>query len=192
MKSSREQAKKNRELVLDSAARLFRECGIDGISVSDIMKAANLTHGGFYGHFASKDDLAEETCERGLARAAALWQKLVAEDEKPLQAILGYYLTEEHRDQPGSGCFISALAVDVARQGKALKRVFTRGLEDAFETLARVVGGRTRHIRRREAIAVMSQLVGAMILARTVDDPELSEEILKAARADLLDRERAA
>lgn len=190
MKSTREQAAKNRQLILDSAARLFRECGIDGISVSDIMRAANLTHGGFYGHFASKENLAEETCVRGLARGAADWQKLISDEARPLEAIVDYYLTEEHRDRPGSGCFIAALAGDVARQGKALKRVFTRALEEAFEILASAVRGRTRSNRRREAISVLSHLVGAIILSRAVDSQELSEEILTAARLDVLERKR--
>jgi TetR/AcrR family transcriptional regulator, transcriptional repressor for nem operon len=186
MKSSREQAAKNRELVVNAAGRLFRERGFEGISVSEIMKSANLTHGGFYGHFKSKAELAALSCEQGIARMAGLWGRLAAERKNPLREIADHYLSERHRDGPGSGCFFAALASDVARQDPPVKRAFTTGLRASFDELASAIGGGgSKTAKRRRALAAISELVGAMVLARAVDDDRLSKEILEAARLDL-------
>src|ERR1043165_9265950 len=111
MKVSREQAARNRERILDTAAQLFRERGFDGIGVADLMKAAGLTHGGFYGHFASKEDLMAQACTRASARSRGLWTKLAERaPDDPLSEIAGVYLTSKHRDNPGEGCLMAALA----------------------------------------------------------------------------------
>jgi len=185
MRVSREQAAENRDRIVDAAGRLFRERGFDGIGVANLMKAAGLTHGGFYGNFESKEDLAVEACERVLARTAETWPALAAKDpEAPLKGLLEQYLTARHRDRPGEGCIYAALAADVARQSSpALRRTFTAGLRPLIDTLVRIVPGRSRATRRQKALASLSAMVGALILARAVDDAELSDEILAAARA---------
>src|SRR5262245_24790993 len=109
MKVTREQAAENRERIVNTAARLFRERGFDGVGVADIMKGAGLTHGGFYGHFASKDDLAAEACARALEKSAMKWSAILDTDANPLDTIVASYLSEAHRDRPGSGCAIAAL-----------------------------------------------------------------------------------
>ena len=185
MRVSREQAAENRDRIIDAAGRLFRERGFDGIGVANLMKAAGLTHGGFYGNFESKEDLAVEACERVLARTAETWPAMAAKDpEAPLKGLLDQYLTARHRDRPGEGCIYAALAADVARQNSpALRRTFTAGLRPLIDTLVRIVPGRSRAARRQKALACLSAMVGALILARAVDDAELSDEILAAARA---------
>jgi TetR/AcrR family transcriptional regulator, transcriptional repressor for nem operon len=179
MKVSREQAAENRARVLEVAGRLFREKGFDGISVADIMKGAGLTHGGFYGQFASKDDLAAEACALVLAEAADRWRKR-GEHEDPLGSLVEVYVSALHRDAPGRGCAIPALAAEAPRQPASVRAAFTKGLRDFFDILATFVPGRSEETRRRRALATMSGMVGTVVLARAVNDPELSAEILEA------------
>ena len=126
MKVSREQAAQNRERILDAAAQLFRERGFEGIGVADLMKEAGLTHGGFYGHFSSKDDLIAQASARELTRSLAHWSKVGerASGDR-LSAIAAVYLTSTHRDNPGAGCVLAALGPDVSRQGPAVRRAVT-------------------------------------------------------------------
>jgi TetR/AcrR family transcriptional repressor of nem operon len=183
MRVSREQAAENRDRIIDVAGRLFRERGLDGIGVANLMKAAGLTHGGFYGHFASKEDLEVQACQRVLDRSAETWPAMAKDPQAPLKGLLDRYLTARHRDGPGEGCIYAALASDVARQNSpALRRTFTAGLRPLIDTLVRIVPGRSRAARRQKALACLSTMVGALILARAVDDAELSDEILVAAR----------
>jgi TetR/AcrR family transcriptional regulator, transcriptional repressor for nem operon len=187
MRVSREKAAENRERIIDAAGALFRTKGFGGIGVADIMKAADLTHGGFYGHFASKDDLVAQASQRAMARAAVNWGNVVADaPAKPYAALLKHYLSPRHRDDPGKGCAFAALSADAARSGAAVRKAFADGLQPLVDILAKAVPGPSKAARRRKALATMAQLVGALTLARTVDDPALSDEILEAARRELL------
>jgi TetR/AcrR family transcriptional regulator, transcriptional repressor for nem operon len=187
MKVSREQAAANRERIIDAAASLFRVKGFGGIGVADIMKAAELTHGGFYGHFASKDDLVAQASRRTMARAAANWGRIAAEaPERPYAALLRHYLTPQHRDEPERGCAFASLSADAARSGKVVRDAFGEGLGSLIDILAEVVPGRSKAARRRKAVAAMAGLVGALALARAVGDRSLSDEILKAVQQELL------
>ena len=185
MKVSREQAAENRERILDTAARLFREKGFDGIGVADLMQNAGLTHGGFYGQFASKEDLAAQACERALAQSAARMERLVAAHPKdPLQAVADSYLSTRHRDQPGDGCAFVALGAEAPRHAPAVRKVFTAALQLRIEKLIELMPG-AKAARRRKALAVMASLVGAQVLARAVDDAAFSGEILDAVKASI-------
>lgn len=187
MRVSREQAAANRERIIEAAGALFRAKGFDGVGVADIMKAADLTHGGFYGHFASKDDLAAQASQRALARAAANWSKIVAEAPKdPYAALLNRYLSPRHRDDPGHGCAFAALSVDAARCAKPVRAAFAEGLEPLIEIVAKALPGRSKAARRRKAIATVAELVGALILSRAVGSGKLSDEVLEATRRELL------
>jgi TetR/AcrR family transcriptional repressor of nem operon len=187
MRVSRGQAAANRERIIDAAAALFRAKGFDGIGVADIMKAAELTHGGFYGHFASKDDLVAQASRRAMERAAAKWGKVVAAaPDKPYAALLKNYLSARHRDDPGHGCAFVALSGDAARCGDEVRETFAEGVEGLIEILADAVPGRSKAQRRRKAVAGLAGLVGALTLARAVADPALSNEILDAVKRELL------
>lgn len=183
MKVSREQAAENRARVIEVAGKLFREKGFDGIGVAEIMKGAGLTHGGFYGQFESKDDLAAQACAQSLDRSVARWTRLAA-GEDPLAAIVTSYLATSHRNAPGSGCAMSALSADAVRQPDAVRGVFTQALQSFAAILTKLVPGASRAARRRKALATMAGLVGAVILSRAVNDAGLSDEILKAATSE--------
>ena len=183
MRVTREQAAANREKILEVAGTLFRERGYDGIGVADIMKRAGLTHGGFYGHFPSKDDLAAEITSRVLGREGWL-ERLTGSANPSLTDVVRKYLTRRHRDDAGHGCLLAALGSDVVRQPRSVRHAFTEGLRLRIDDLARVLTGRSA-ARRRKALATMAGLVGALILSRAVDDPHLSDEILEATAASL-------
>jgi TetR/AcrR family transcriptional regulator, transcriptional repressor for nem operon len=176
---TREQAAANRERILEVAGTLFRERGYDGIGVADIMKRAGLTHGGFYGHFASKDDLAAEITARVLGGDGWL-ERLGGRRDPSLADVVRRYLSPRHRDDPGQGCLFAALSADVARQPRSVRRAFTEGLSRRLEMLRTLMPGRSAAAQRRQAVATLASLVGALVLSRAVDDPELSDEILDA------------
>ena len=187
MKVSREKAAESRERIIAAAGALFRAKGFGGIGVADIMKAADLTHGGFYGHFASKDDLVAQASKRAMARAASNWQGIVADaPDQPFAALLKHYLSSRHRDDPGKGCMFAALATDAARSGKAVRNAFAEGLGPLLDIIAEAIPEKSKAARRREAVAAMASLVGALALARATEGTPLSDEILDAARRELL------
>jgi TetR/AcrR family transcriptional repressor of nem operon len=168
---------------------LFREKGFDGIGVAELMKSAGLTHGGFYGHFCSKSELAAKACEWALAKSCDRWAALAdAAAEDALAALVESYLNEAHRDQPGTGCLFAALGPDAARQEPPVRRAITEGLMSLIRILEKTVPGASEAERRRAALAAMAQMVGAVVLARVVDDESLSRDILEAAREDLTGR----
>jgi TetR/AcrR family transcriptional repressor of nem operon len=177
MRVSREKAEENRELIVEAAARLFREHGFDGVGVDAIMKAAGLTHGGFYGHFESKGDLATEAVTRALAGAT---ERLSSYAD--LGSFVNGYLSDSHCADRGGGCLLAALGSDIVREGKGVRRVLNRHVAAHLDWLADLLQG-TKAARRKRAIATLSGLVGALTLARAVDDPALSKEILAAARS---------
>jgi TetR/AcrR family transcriptional regulator, transcriptional repressor for nem operon len=186
MKVSREQAASNRERIVETAAQLFRERGFEGIGVADLMKEAGLTHGGFYGHFSSKEDLIAEASVRALTQSLALWGKLAERTpDDPLSAIAEAYLTSRHRDDPGAGCLLAALGPDVSRQGPPVRRAVTDYVRSACDLLAKLVPGKSRAARRQKAISTYATMVGALVMARAVDDRALSQEILDAALASV-------
>src|ERR1700758_1308646 len=180
MRVSCEQAEANRAKILEVAGTLFRERGFDGTAVDDIMPRAGLTHGGFYGHFRSKDDLAAETCARVMAGDG--WAERISGTPNPsFGAVIGAYLSPRHRDAPGRGCLLAAVGSDVVRQPRSVRRAFTEGLRSRVAALQRLLPGQSAAARQEKALATMAGLIGALMLSRAVDDPKLSDQILKAA-----------
>jgi len=180
---TREQAAANREKILDVAGALFRQRGFDGIGLADIMKRAGLTHGGFYGHFDSKDDLATQTTTRILGRNRWV-ERLTGTPNPSIRQVVRKYLSKRHRDDAGHGCLFAAVGSDVVRQPKSVRHAFTEGLRLRVDALQNILPGRAA-ARRRKALAMMAGLVGALILSRAVDNPALSDEILEATAATL-------
>jgi TetR/AcrR family transcriptional regulator, transcriptional repressor for nem operon len=177
MRVTREKAAENREKIVATAARLFRENGFDGVGLDAIMESAGLTHGGFYRHFRSKDDLAAEAVAHGLATSARRQAALPS-----LEALVSGYLSPEHRVNRGNGCVIAALGSDMTRQGKHVRRALTAHVRAQIDQLAGWTDGPNAAARRRRAIATLAGMVGALILARAVEDAALSDEILAAGR----------
>jgi len=189
MKVSREQAAENRERIVQVAAKLFRERGFDGIGVADLMKAAGLTHGGFYGHFGSKEDLAAEASDRALKDIQQYWSGVI--DKNPDEAfstIVNRYLSEGHRDTPGKGCLVAALGSDLGRQARPVRRVVTDGIQAFIGQLMQLVPGKLKPARRRRALTDFAAMVGAVTIARAVDDPALSKDVLDAVASSLLEQ----
>ena len=187
MRVSREKAAENRETIVKAAGDLFREKGFSGIGVADIMQAADLTHGGFYRHFKSKDDLAAEASKLVMGNSAAHWEKTLEEHkDDALKVIVERYLSAKMRDDRGHSCAFASLGADASREGKPVRKAFADGLRPLIDVLTKLMPGASKTARRRKALAAMSQLVGAMVLARAVDGTAFSDEILAAAKADLL------
>lgn len=173
MKISREQVAENRQAVLDAAATLFRERGFEGVTVAEIMKAAGLTHGAFYGHFASKDDLIAQTCTHALA-------PFRAEDAPVLDMMdfAAHYLSTEHRDNPGLGCVFSSLGTEAVRASDATRHTLTESVQHRIENFSQTAAGKTELERRQAAVGAWAAMVGAVMLSRLVDDKNLSDQVL--------------
>ncbi|WP_305787184.1 TetR/AcrR family transcriptional regulator [Symbioplanes lichenis] len=171
---SKVQAEANRQRVVETAARLFRERGIAGVSVADLMAEAGLTHGGFYKQFASKEALVTEALQQAFTEA-----QLPAEgsDDAARAAYMERYLSAQHRDHPATGCPCAGFGGDLARGPQDAVRTYAEGVEAYARALG--PGG-------EGDLAAVSTLVGAMILARATRGTDVSDRILAAAREALL------
>lgn len=186
MKVTKKQAAATRERILDEAAKLFRERGFSGIGVADLMRRIGLTHGGFYGHFGSKEELMAEACQRAVSTMLEEWTRLAdAAPAKPLAAITAPYLSTRHRDRSGTGCLMAALGPEVSRQAAPVRNVVTECLGCVLEFLARFTPGKTAAAKHKKAIVTFASMVGALVIARAVNDPKLSEEILEVVSASV-------
>ena len=181
MRVSRAQAEENRETVINVASRLFREHGFDGIGLKDLMKGAGLTQGGFYKQFASKDDLAALASARAMESATARWSAAAAGSSDPLEAVMEFYLSTDHRDEKAEGCPLVALASDAARQSLEVKRPFEDGVRAHFEVLEELVGGAENPEATCKSMVILSLMVGAVTLSRLIQDESLSQGILRSA-----------
>jgi TetR/AcrR family transcriptional regulator, transcriptional repressor for nem operon len=186
---TRDQAEQNRRLIVETASRMFRLQGLENVSVADVMKESGFTHGGFYNHFKSKNELATEAVASAFDHAANNLSEEIASGEdlqKALNGFLTRYLGAAHRDTSTGGCPASAFPVDAARSGKDVQVAFAEGVEAYLEIFAAQMGGDKREARQR-AVALLSGIVGAVLLSRAVKkgDPELSDELLGSARKQI-------
>ncbi|GGB11386.1 TetR family transcriptional regulator [Brucella endophytica] len=173
MRVSREQMAENRIRILDEACRLFQSKGFDSVTVAEVMGAAGMTHGGFYGHFESKDDLIGQTLIHRLAKASGI---------DDADAFCAAYLSSRHRDDVAHGCPISALAGETPRQTPAAHQAMSDGIRAQIARLTEAMGDAGDATARRNAIGNWSAMVGALILARATQDRDLAEEILTETR----------
>lgn len=191
MRNSHERAQKNRQTVIETAARLLRHHGFDGIGVADMMKEAGLTHGGFYRNFASKDDLVTQAS----AWAASDVKTTMAADlsQRPDDAfrwLVEHYVSLSHRDDPGSGCVLPALAADAARHDDpALRAVFNAVIQDYLDEFAKLAATMPQAARNRHPGAILSEMVGAVILSRVLADDEMEEQLVRAGVTDIIGEE---
>ena len=183
MRHSKTEKTKTHERIVAIAAKKFREEGLAGIGIADLMKKAGLTVGGFYKHFKSRDALVAEAVDSALeiwkerVEAAAAGGPRVAYD-----SLVDDYLGEAHRDHPGMGCPVGALAGDLARSDKRTRAVATRRIQDNIELLASLIRDTNKTDKdtaRSRAVMTYCAMVGAISMARVVSDEELSREILK-------------
>jgi len=190
MRVSKEKAAQNRERILTSAARLFREQGIGATGVDAITEDAGLTHGGLYSQFGSKEAIAAEAIRFALARGKRVWQRAVERNpgKRALPAIVEGYLSQAHRDSPGTGCVVAALGTDIARQPRRVRQSFTKEIKDDLEFLSRLMADDGHQHRYEDAIVAFASMAGALILARAVNDEALSDLILKSTAKRVIKR----
>jgi TetR/AcrR family transcriptional repressor of nem operon len=181
MGHSQAEKAKTHEKILKLAAAQIREHGIDALGVAELMKDAGLTHGGFYVHFPSRDVLIAEALERALQSGPLA---NLGAGKSPSAFVRGY-LSPEHRDGPASGCAISALSGEIRNSTPKTREILTKHLKERFQIMTEKLGGTEGS--REEALTAMSTMVGALTLARAVDDEQLSDEILRAARRTLIE-----
>jgi TetR/AcrR family transcriptional repressor of nem operon len=178
-----ETAKKHTR-ILDEATRLFRERGFPGVSVSEIMKATGLTHGPFYNHFASKEELIAESIAHGLQGTLESVNAAPATAEGK-EDYITKYLSTAHRDDAGTGCMIAALAAGI-RQEPMARGPFTIRMKALIDRMAEHFPWRSKRTARGDAIRMSCALLGAITLARAVDDEAFSQEILNEVRRGLV------
>lgn len=195
MKVSKAQAAENRRGIVDAASRLYRERGLSGVGVADITRDAGLTHGGLYRHFASKDALVQEACARAFD-----WSISPLDGATPNTTVgerIQSYLSPQHRDAPGQGCPVAALAVDAARAGGELSEVFAQGIERNIARFAQLLADASARTGsatvspedRARAMHVLATMVGGLVLARATAaaQPALSDELLTTLQAQLVE-----
>ncbi len=178
MRVSKEQAAENRERILKEAARLIRERGIAGTGVDALTEAAGMTHGSLYSQFGSKERLVEDAVAYAIeAKGQEVPEAFAVSD------YVSQYLSPSHRDRPGSGCPLAALACEIPRQSKTVRDRFTAGVRGMIGLLSRGIDARLKPRQRDDkALATIASLVGALVLARAVNDPKLSDDILRATK----------
>jgi TetR/AcrR family transcriptional repressor of nem operon len=192
MRVSKDTMAEHREQIIAAAANRFRERGFDGISVADLMKEVGLTHGGFYGHFSSKEELVALASLRAMRDTATKWRKVIDEASgDPMEALVKSYLSLRHHDHPQTGCLFAALGSDLSRQPSSVKDAATEGQQEFLDLLGRIVPGKTNAARRKKAIVVLSSMIGGMILARTASNPKLRQEVLDTMAATIPSSVRA-
>ncbi len=179
MRISKKKAAENRERILTEAARLFREHGLSGVGVDALADAAGLTHGSLYSQFGSKERLAVEALTHAESTSAARLSDAGTLDEYVIR-----YLSADHRNRRGDGCVMAALAGEIPRQGAAIRHSFTNVVRAVVTRIASLMPGCRKS--EDEALAIVATMLGALTLARAVDDPELSDRILAAARTRLM------
>src|SRR6476619_9595 len=180
MRKSRIEAAKTRERIVTAAAAEFRQHGIAATGLAQLMRAAGLTHGGFYRHFASKDQLVSEACSQA-AQSLASGLKSQIEGKPPDQALpllVGKYLSRSHRDRPAIGCVLAALGSELARADAKPREAATEG----FLGLSQLIAGQLKNVSAKKAevqsMAIAAAMIGAMTVARIVPDSRISNSIL--------------
>jgi len=167
--------------IVSVAAKRFRELGLEGIGVADVMKEAGVTVGGFYKHFGSRDELVVEALAAAF-KDLDVWEEHTAD----MAHLLQNYLTEAHRDAPGTGCAMGALVGDMTRGSKSARALYTARVKRSLAFFSALLPSNRRSDKRRRALLILSALLGAINLSRAVSDPNLSREILHGVREELM------
>ncbi len=193
MKVSRAQAEANRERVIDSSSRLFREHGFAGVGLNELMHSAGLTRGGFYRQFESKQDLVGLALAHALQENLERWEAVVARAKKePLREFVRSYLSDVHAEQVSEGCALAALAPDAEREGEAVRAVFGEGVRELAQLIEGMLPTKDGVSRSDQAWACLAGLVGALVLSRAVANDVDAKAIRRATGEMLLSLEHGA
>ena len=189
-RASKQQVDQHRAAITEASARLFRERGIDNVSVAELMGAAGLTHGGFYGHFESKDELADEACRWAFNRSTERWKRRVSDKDDLASArvaLTDNYLSSQSRSGPDGSCPATTLASDVARKSAdaSLRTAYAAGIEQLLAILTTVQDTGSARSDREAALGDFATMVGGLLLAKATQGQPISDEILGAARRRL-------
>lgn len=181
-KSATRSKEATHERIVDAAARAIRRSGYAGTGVADIMKSVGLTHGGFYAHFPSRDAMLAEAADRAGAEAVALANEVAATAPRgqALARLAQAYLSQEHLEHAENGCPIAALGSEMPRQAPEVRRAATCRIKEMIDVIARQSPNWGEAGAHKEALLTMSTMVGALILARAIDDPKLSQTLRDA------------
>jgi len=185
MGHSRASKREHHEAIVGVAASRFREDGIERVGVADLMHDAGLTHGGFYRHFESRDQLVAEAVERALHDGGQAMAAVAESPHDPLAAVIDAYLSLSHRDNLATSCAVTTLAGDVARSHPRARGAYTDQVRIYIDMLMRLLPQGSSDRSRATAITALSTLVGAVSMARAVNDEALSREILASASSEL-------
>lgn len=188
MRYAAEHKAQTRDKIVKAACRCFKQQGLDGAGVADIMKVADLTHGGFYGHFTSKDALAAEAIRESLHVSLSYlrrWGGGARAGQQPLHVIIDNYLSIIHRDNVPTGCPMPLLSADIARSGRNAQSALTAKLKEIIDALEQFAAAARPRDQQTVAIGVLAGIVGGMLLARATDDKARSDQILAATAAFL-------
>ncbi len=180
-------SEKTKNRVVKIAAAQMRKHGPDKVGVADVMGRAGLTHGGFYAHFDSKDDLIAAAVDRMFEESRARFREWTDGKDRPeaLRSYINAYVSRTHRDKPESGCAIAALSSDIRRQGSKARSAYDRGVNSLLNSIASLLGEEDGVKRRTLAQSMLAEMTGAVAAARAVADETLSDEILASARRSL-------
>jgi TetR/AcrR family transcriptional repressor of nem operon len=188
MRHSKDEKAVNHTRIVDVAAAQIRERGTDQPAVAEIMRAAGLTHGGFYKHFGSRDELIDEAVTRALTQNELEAEQLLASaDGDPLAAFTDWYVSTAHRDDPGTGCGVAALGPDVSRIGGTAQEAYRAQVDRYLAHLQTLIGG-DDHDSRRDALITLSTMVGALVIARGLGPNARSDELLDTVRDAVRER----
>jgi len=174
-----------RRRIIEIAAARFRKDGIEAVGLADLMAEAGLTHGGFYSHFSSKEDLVRAAMAEASSHSIQNFGRRI--EEGGLEAWIRAYLRTAHRDHPERGCAAAALASELARHPKSTRKAFSENLAKVTTAIeSHLPASFSPALKRKTATGVFATLIGAIQMARVADDPALSDEILEAGIASAL------
>jgi TetR/AcrR family transcriptional repressor of nem operon len=185
MRKSKQEAAETRRRIVKAAAAKFRQNGIGGTGLSDLMAAAGLTHGGFYRHFESKDQIVAEACAAATESAIATFFSNQS-PQNGLNARVAKYLSAAHRDDPSAGCPLAAMGSELARADEKTRAAATQAFLELVEIVAAASGNTRPDVARRRALVAAATMIGALTMSRIVTDSELSAGILREAKKQLV------
>jgi TetR/AcrR family transcriptional repressor of nem operon len=184
MRYAKDHGQQTRRRIVENASYGLRESGADGLSVVDLMKLVDLTHGSFYGYFKSRDALVVEALALAMDRTVDHWLDIThgLPAEKGFDAVVDSYLSSRHRNNPARGCALPALAADIGRAGPEARRTLAGRLEKMIDIISRLVPKRSSSDARQTATGAIATMVGSIVLARAAGDKRLSDALLEAGR----------